>query len=346
MLLNEKNPHGGDIYTHKVTLDFSANINPYGIPETVKEAVIRSVDSCTAYPDPYCLKLRRKLAEKEGVPPDWILCGNGAAELIYSFAYSLSKEKPALVVSPTFSEYQASLSAAGIEADHFMLSEQNGFVLDSSILNTDFSRYSALFICTPNNPTGITVRPDLIAELAGTGIKLFCDMCFLELTSNPYKYDIPKLLEKYPNLVILKAFTKSFAIPGLRLGYVLCSCSEFLNTMSKKAPCWNVSIPAQNAGCAALDCKEWLSDTVKNIKCERDKMASSLFSMGIKVYPGEANYLLLHSDTDLYTRLLERGIMVRDCSNYRGLSKGFVRIAIRLPQENDQLMAAIKEVLE
>ena len=345
MLINENNPHGGDIYTHKNILDFSANINPFGIPDAIKNAAAQAMNDCTAYPDPYCRVLRNCLSAEERVPEKWILCGNGAAELIYSFAYSLPKDKPALIVSPTFSEYQSALSAAGIRTEHFMLEEQKGFVLDDSIMNIDFSRYSALFICTPDNPTGITVRSDLLERLAATGIRLFCDICFIDLTDSPDRYNVPELLKKYPNLVILKAFTKSFAIPGLRLGYMLCSDEAFMVEMSEKAPCWNVSIPAQAAGCAALDCKEWLSGTVKAIGQERNRMTDALGSMGIKVYPGEANFLLLYSFTDLYGRLLGKGILVRDCSNYQGLRKGFIRIAVRKPEENDQLLDALREVL-
>ena len=345
MLLKENNPHGGDIYTHRGLLDFSANINPFGMPEPVRNAAAEALYNCTAYPDPYCRELRKKLSEFEGVPAEWILCGNGAAELIYSFAFSLPKEKPALIISPTFSEYQTALSATGIYAEHHLLEEKDGFLLDD-ITAIDFSRYSALFICTPNNPTGITVKPELLARLAQTGIRVFCDMCFLDLTDSPEQYDIPGMINNYPNLLILKAFTKSFAIPGLRLGYVLCSDSAFMAAMSEKAPCWNVSIPAQEAGCAALGCGEWLSDAVKSISIERERMVSALKSMGVKVYPGEANFLLLYSDADLYDRLLEKGILVRDCSNYIGLGKGFIRIAIRRGGENDQILSAISEVLK
>ena len=344
MLIKEKNPHGGDIYTHKGMLDFSANINPFGIPDEIKNAAADAIDGCTAYPDPYCRTLRSKLSEQEGIPEGWILCGNGAADLIYSFAYSLPPNKPALIVSPTFSEYQTALAAAGIAFEHYMLNEEKGFILDDSIIKKDFSKYSAMFICTPNNPTGITVRPELLIKIAETGVRLFCDMCFMDMTASPNQYDIPDMLKKYPNLVILKAFTKSFAIPGLRLGYVLCSDGEFLTAMSEKSPCWNVSIPAQEAGCAALDCKEWLSCTVQAIGSERERMVSALNSMGLKVFPGEANFLLLYSERNLYSSLLGKGILVRDCSNYQGLRKGYIRIAIRKPEENDRLLSAIKEV--
>ena len=346
MLLSEKNPHGGDIYTYKGLLDFSANINPFGIPEAVKNAAAEAVCECTAYPDPYCRVLRKRISEHEGIPEEWILCGNGAADLIYSFAYSLPDNKPALIVSPTFSEYQTALYAAGVPVERFMLEEKNGFILDDRITKIDLSKYSALFICTPNNPTGITVRPELLVKLAETGVRLFCDMCFMDMTASPQRYSIPELLKKYPNLLILKAFTKSFAIPGLRLGYALCSDKEFMALMSEKAPCWNVSIPAQAAGCAALECREWLGNAVRSIAAERDRVASSLKSMGIKVFPGEANFLLLFSEKDLYRGLMEKGILVRDCSNYKGLRKGYIRIAVRKPEENDMLLSAMREVLK
>ena len=345
MLINEKNPHGGDIYTYKGMLDFSANINPFGIPDAIKKAAVDAIGDCTAYPDPYCRTLRKKLSEQERIPEGWILCGNGAADLIYSFAYSLPAYKSALIVSPTFSEYQTALSAAGVKAEHFMLDEKKGFVLDDSITKIDFSRYNALFICTPNNPTGITVSPGLLIKLAETGIRLFCDMCFMDMIASPDRYDIPDMLKKYPNLVILKAFTKSFAIPGLRLGYVLCSDGEFLTAMSEKSPCWNVSIPAQKAGCAALGCRDWLSSTVKAVGIERERVGAALQSMGIKVFSGEANFLLLYSERDLYSSLLEKGVLVRDCSNYKGLRKGYIRIAIRKREENDSLLSALREVL-
>ncbi len=346
MLLNRTNPHGGDIYSHNNLLDFSANINPFGIPDKVRKAAVDAVADCTAYPDPYCRELRKHIAGNEGVPDSWILCGNGAAELIYSFAYSLPGKKPALIVSPSFSEYQTALSAAGVPAEHFTLEEQNGFILDNSITRIDFSRYSALFLCTPNNPTGITVSPDLLMQLAEKKIRIFCDMCFMDLTDSPGKYRIAELLGKYPNLAVLRAFTKSFAIPGLRLGYILCSDEEYLSLMSEKVPCWNVSIPAQKAGCAALECQDWLSSAARNIKGERERMAGLLSTLGVKVFPGEANFLLLYSSKDLYNSLLENGILVRDCSNYPGLRKGFIRIAVRLPEENNRLISALREVLK
>ena len=346
MLINKKSPHGGDIYTNAVRLDFSANINPAGMPDAVKQALHDAVEHCERYPDPYCTELRRKIAEYERLPESCILCGNGAAEMIYAYALSLPKEKPALIVSPTFCEYEQALTAAGIAAEHLVLKEADGFRLTEDFLHTDFTKYTAVFLCSPNNPTGITVEPSILHAIAETSVRLFCDFCFLDLTGTPEKYGIPALLETCPNLTILRAFTKSYSMAGVRLGYVLCKDAKFLAEMSEKVQCWNVSTLAQAAGIAAMGCRDWLTESVRMISAERRHLTEELTHLGIRVYPGEANYLLLYSDTGLFEKLMECRIMVRDCSNYIGLSSGFVRIAVRTREENDALLTALKEVLK
>lgn len=345
MLITEKSPHGGDVYTNKVRLDFSANLNPAGTPKAVVKALQTAAEKCAAYPDPYCTALRDKIARYEGVPCETVLCGNGAAELIYAFAYALPKDKKALIVSPAFCEYETALMAAGIGAEHYVLSEKDGFRVTDALLNVDLTKYGAVFLCSPNNPTGFTVDADIVRALANTGVRLFLDLCFLDLTDEPNKYDIPTLLRDYPNVVILRAFTKSYAMAGVRLGYLLCADGVFLTEMSKKTQCWNVSSLAQAAGVAALDCGVWLKDSVKEIRRERENLAAGLRALGVRVYSGEANFLLLYSETDLYDKLLKQGVLIRDCSNYVGLRKGFYRIAVRTPAENAALLAAVKEAL-
>ena len=316
------------------------------MPDAVKQALHDAAKACEAYPDPYCTVLRQKIAEHERVPADCILCGNGAAELIYAYAYTLPKEKPALIVSPTFSEYGQALAAAGIGVEHYVMKEPGGFALTEDFLQTDFTQYSAVFLCSPNNPTGITIDPAIICEVLESGVRLFCDLCFLDLTDTPDKYDLPGLLERYPNLTVLRAFTKSYAMAGVRLGYAMCSDIGFLTAMSEKTQCWNVSTLAQAAGIAALECANWLTESVKHISAERRHLTEELTNLGIRVYPGEANYLLLYSDADLYEKLMGHGIMVRDCSGYVGLVEGYIRIAVRTREENDLLLTELDEVLK
>ena len=346
MYLHQVNPHGGDVFDKEISLDFSSNINPLGMPQAVKEAIVHSAEYCDAYPDPYCRKLRESISAYEDISCDRILCGNGAAELIYAYAYALEDDRPALIVAPTFCEYQKALCAARKRVGYYLLREDRDFTLTEDIMNTDLSRYSAVFLCTPNNPTGIAVDPELLYELAGTGVRVFADMCFLDLTDDPDRYELPKLIETYPNVTVLRAFTKSFAMAGVRLGYVFCSDAAFLEQMSEKTQCWNVSTVAQQSGIAATNCGGWLKKSVKTIKAERERMTRILRSCGINVYPSEANYLLLHTNIDLYERLLQRRILIRDCSDYIGLSKGYYRIAVRTRPENDMLLTAIKEVIQ
>ena len=345
MYVNRKNPHGGDIYSHEVLLDLSSNMNPAGMPDEVKTAVRASAESCAGYPDPYCRELRKAISEREGVPDDCIICGNGAAELIYSYAYSLPKDRHALVVSPTFSEYEDALNATGITVDHYLLRETEGFRLTEDILKEDLSGYCAVFLCTPNNPTGITVDPKLLEEIAGTGVRLFCDMCFLDLTEDPDRYGIPSFIERHANVTVLKAFTKSFSMAGLRLGYAMTSDSELLEMMSSKTQCWNVSSVAQQAGIAALGCAGWLRESVVTAGKERARLADELTALGIKVWPSEANYLLLRTDTDLYGEMIKHRILIRDCSNYTGLENGYYRIAVKTAEENDIFLTALKEII-
>ena len=346
MLLNEKNPHGGDIYSKKVSLDFSANINPFGMPQGVKTALRAAVDASSAYPDPYCRELRESIARSEGIKSENILCGNGAQELIFAFSHSLNKHKPALVIEPTFSEYTAALKAAGVQTQHYVLSETDGLRLTEDVLKCDFSAYSALFLCSPDNPTGFLAQPAIVESIAASGVRLLLDVSFLDLTLTPHIYNIPHLLQKYPNICVLRSMTKAYAMAGVRLGYALCADTAFLQSMAQKTPCWSVSSLAQQAGIAAAGERAWLRESVLKTAKLKEELALNLTRCGITVFKGEANYLLLYADKPLYEPLLSRGILVRECSDYKGLKAGFIRTAVRKQEENERLLAAIKEILQ
>ena len=345
MLIDKRSPHGGDVYTQPARLDFSANVNPAGMPPPVRQALEASAAQAAVYPDPYCTALRRGLSQAEGVPERWILCGNGAAELIYSFAYALPKDRPALVVSPAFSEYETACAAAGVPTERYLLREADGFSLTEAILALDLSRYAAVFLASPNNPTGIAVAPPLLRALARRGVRMLFDVCFLSLTDAPDRYELPALLAECPNVTALCAFTKSYAMAGVRLGYALSADGAFLSRMSEMAPCWNVSTPAQAAGAAALGCGGWLRASVREISAERRRLTEALAALGLAVWPGEANFLLLRAPRGLGDNLRARGILVRDCAGYAGLAPGFFRVAVRTRGENDELIQTIREVL-
>lgn len=348
MLYQRENPHGGDLYGGAVKLDFSVNTNPLGTPKAVMRAVVESAELLCQYPDPQCRELTAALAAYEEVPEKFILCGCGAAELIYAYCRSIDAER-ALLAAPTFSEYETALKAAGRKPVYFPLREENGFRITRDFL-TELQKTDckAIFLCSPNNPTGRLIQPEILEEICeicgGRGIRLFLDECFLELSDGGRTASLAGKLSDFPNLFLLKAFTKTYGMAGLRLGYCLCGDENLLAEMSRQAQPWNVSLPAQMAGIAALKEKKFLSEAGKLIQEERPKLAGGLEKLGFTVYPSQGNYMLFKSDVSLFQPLLERGILIRDCSNYAGLANGFFRVAVKQPWENEKLLESLREI--
>lgn len=345
MLYDQKNPHGGDIYAGQVRLDFSANTNPFGTPPGVLAAVEAALPQVHRYPDPYCRRLVSAISAYEQVPEDWILCGNGAADLIYAFARAVGPGLGA-ETAPTFSEYALGLARTGSSMARYGLAPDRDFALDEGIL--DFLRQTrpkVLFLCNPNNPTGRLIEPELLGEVLevcrGLGIRLFLDECFLSLSQGGIS--MKPLLDSYHNLILLKAFTKSYGMAGLRLGYCLSADRALLGAMSRESQPWNVSGLAQAAGTAALKETAFLEKTRALLERERPGLARGLEKLGFRVIPSRTNYLLFQGAPGLEPRLRDRGILIRNCENYEGLCPGWYRIAVRLPEENRALLRAIGE---
>lgn len=344
--------HGGDLVGARARtgyvdfLDFSINVNPLGLPEGVRRAVHDALEKSVSYPDPFCRVLRAALSARQGIPPEHILCGNGAADLLYRFAFA-ARPKMALLCAPTFSEYASSLRAAGCAVKTHALLEQEGFQLTERLLG-DLTGVEALYLCNPNNPTGLPIPSGLLdtilSRCAEQGIRVLLDECFIGFLDNPLAHARIRLLSRYPNLVVLRAFTKLYAIPGLRLGYALCADKVLIEAMQSIGPPWNVSNLAQAAGIAALLEETYLTKARTLIQTERAWMKQALSGMGMMA-TGEANYLFFRATPGLPALLERQGILIRDCANYQGLSEGHVRVAIRTHAENERLISAIGRVL-
>ena len=350
MLYQTQNPHGGDLYSRPVTVDFSANTNPLGTPESVRQAVLDSVYRLNQYPDPYCRELVKAIAGFEQLPEEYILCGCGAAELIFSYCTAI-KAKRAFELAPTFSEYSAALEASGCLVERWELRKENDFAVDEAFLHAlEGGNWDAVFLCNPNNPTGRVIEENLLLRIAEVcrrkGMRLFVDECFLDLTDDGRAQSLKEHLKEWPGLFILKAFTKSYGMAGLRLGYCLSADRELLTAMGRSVQPWNVSVPAQAAGVAALGETVFLEHTRQIIQTERKWLVEQLAALGIYVCPSCANYLLLYSQKPLYKKLMEQGIMIRNCSNYHGLEEGWCRIAVKRHGENQLLITALREIME
>ena len=345
--------HGGDWAGYRAefgcdALDFSENVSPLGLPAGVAAAITNALPTADRYPDPLCRELRAALAGAEGVPADWILCGNGAADLIFRLALAV-RPRRALLPAPTFAEYEAALQTVGCAVQRVFLREENEFAVTEEFIDAVTPETDIVFLCQPNNPTGQVTPPALVERLvrrcAECGAVLVVDECFLDFLPDRDAWTAKQLLRDTPQLVILKAFTKLYAMAGVRLGYALCGDAALLEKMRGAGQPWAVSSLAQAAGLAALQ-ETAYADAVRALIAEqRPRMAAGLRALGLRVMDGQANYLLFRATPDFGEKLRRRGAVVRSCANYPGLDAAWYRTAVRTAEENTRLLQIMGEIL-
>ncbi len=346
--------HGGDIYSQKISMDYSVSLNPLGLPEGVKNAVKEAAENCSCYPDSESRSLTKALAEFWCIPQDTVICGNGAADLIFNLVLAL-KPGQAVIPIPTFSEYAQALRGVGCRIEEFVMEEKAGFALDTDkfcrFLEKNGDSLQMAFLCNPNNPTGLTVPRTGIERIMqiceDRGILLVVDECFCEFLDDSSEISAVPLIPRYRNLFILKAFTKTYAMAGLRLGYGICRNEALLERMKQVRQPWPVSSVAQAAGIAALKEEAYVADAKMLIEEERRFLREGLESLGFRVWDSQANYLFFKDvrrvpERELFQALLEKGILIRSCANYSGLSGRYYRIGVKSREENQKLLNAMK----
>ena len=345
--------HGGDWAGYRAefgcdALDFSANVSPLGLPAGVAAAITNALPTADRYPDPLCRELRAALAGAEGVPADWILCGNGAADLIFRLALAV-RPRRALLPAPTFAEYEAALQTVGCAVQRVFLREENEFAVTEEFIDAVTPETDIVFLCQPNNPTGQVTPPALVERLvrrcAECGAVLAVDECFLDFLPDRDALTAKQLLRDAPQLFILKAFTKLYAMAGVRLGYALCGDAALLEKMRGAGQPWAVSSLAQAAGLAALQETAYAGAVRALIAEQRPRMAAGLRALGLRVMDGQANYLLFRATPDFGEKLRRRGAVVRSCANYPGLDAAWYRTAVRTAEENTRLLQIMGEIL-
>lgn len=361
--------HGGDIYTYSGAVDFSANINYLGMPPKVREAAIRSIDGSLHYPDPDYRSLRRALARRENVLNEWqlpepeytgcenkvqmirsehIICGNGAAELMFALAAAKHPRK-ALLAVPSFFEYEQALGAFGCRIHRYPMAKENQFRLEEDFFDAIDEKTDCIVLGNPNNPTGRLLESSFLDKTAKIcsrkGILFVLDESFFDFLCEEDKKKTwsgtGKVLD-HPNLFVIKSFTKMYAMPGLRFGYGICSDTELLEKMRALMQPWNVSVPAQAAAEAAAGELQFAKKTADLISRNKAEMTEWMEQAGYHVYPSNANFLLFEGPEDLGDFCLKEGWMIRDCSNFPGLEKGTFRICVRSREENRALMEVLK----
>ena len=384
--------HGGNIYkifrekNIKKILDYSSNINPYGIPESLKKRITENLEILERYPDPDYIELRQKLAHLNKIDISNIVLGNGATEIIFLFMKVINPKK-ILIAAPTFGEYERAVKATErvenssilgdsnkkkddenscgkqkIKIEYFELKESDDFKLNIHNLKNELEKkYDLLIICNPNNPTGKFLKLDeteeILKECNKYNTKLFIDEAFIDFLKDGMKESIINTKEDKQNLFVTRAFTKFFAIPGLRLGYGIYFDKNLEKEISEKKEPWSVNNIAEIAGLTVLDDTEYIEKTLKWITEEKIYMYEKLNEItGIKPYKTETNFIMVKIEDKLFSKelnvkilrgkILEYGILIRDASNFKFLDERFFRLAIKNRKNNNRIIKVLKDIFD
>ncbi len=355
--------HGGELWKIREKtglnieeiLDFSSNINPLGFSQKALEAIKNNLGQIPMYPDSTFTALRTAIADHfERISEGNVVVGNGSTEIIYLFADVFLKQgNIALIPTPTFGEYENAVRKVGGEPKHIKLNRD--FNIEPNLFTHHLKGAKTVFLCNPNNPTSILIRhEDLIAILEKAleeNVLFFLDEDFLEFVDKEKQNSLINEVGKYSNLFVLRSFTKAFGLTGLRVGYGIASEEIIKLMMNAKIP-WNVNCLAQVAAVAALTDKDHLKKSRELVRVERVYLNRKLNEINsLRLYPADANFIFINIKQSGFTaaqlkeKLLKYGILIRDCSSFRGLDEYHIRIAVKTRKENERLLEALTEVV-
>ncbi|ARK30251.1 threonine-phosphate decarboxylase CobD [Halalkalibacter krulwichiae] len=329
----------------KQIYDFSENTNPFGPPEFLKNiSMDELLTTMTHYPDPEVSLLSSRLAAKNGVSISQVLVGNGAAELIFLLANMLQGKRVG-IVEPAFSEYRDACSAFNCQITSVVLSPP--WQLDLNKVKAVLPEVDALFLCSPNNPTGVRFRRedlvDLIREAEKNQTYIVLDEAFYDFCE--LEEGLEQLVHQYSVIILLRSLTKMFAVAGVRLGYVLAN-PFVIEALKKRQPPWSVNGIAQQIGIRLLEEKAFVNQTVNKIQAEKRHVVGRLRQLNFFVSESTVNfYLLAEKDRkDLFpllSYLAEQGIIARHTYNFKGLGGRYLRLAVKDREYNDLLIKAL-----
>jgi threonine-phosphate decarboxylase len=354
--------HGGEVLDasdksglkREEILDFSSSVNPLGPSKKALEAAKKAFSQISAYPDSNSIELREAIASHfTSVTRDNVIVGNGSTELMYLFAETfLNKGDTVLIPAPTFGEYEGAVKKAG-ETPKFIKLNRN-FNIERSTFANEIAGAKIIFLCNPNNPTSMLIPAETLTEIIENALEqnslIFLDEDFLEFVENEKALSMISKINKYPNLFILRSFTKIFGLTGLRIGYGIAN-DEIINLLSCAKIPWNVNCLAQAAAVAALKDEDHLKVTRELIKTEKAKLLGELEKISsFKIFPSDANFFFIDirksglTAAELASKLLSQGILIRDCTSFRGLDPYYIRVAVKTSAENDRLIEALKKI--
>ena len=330
-------------------IDFSSNVNPHIISDLGKY-VLEGLEKSRSYPDINYTNLRNNISDYIKVDSELIIPGNGATEIIYLLMKSIKRRLA--ILNPTFSEYGRGAKLNNLEIIDFHLKEENNFSIDLDEIQKNMDKFDSLFICNPNNPNGKVKDLNELLDLMIENDKLLIvDETFMEFVGEEEKYSLINKIEQTPNLFILKAVTKFFGMPGLRLGYGVTSNKQIIKNIYEYKEPWTINSFAENLSNYLFKDKEYINGSKNYYINERKFMLEELRKISrLKVYDTDTNFVLIKLDDDeansLKLKLFEKyNILIRDASNFIGLDKSYIRVAIKSHNDNKVLIESLRKIL-
>jgi len=357
--------HGGNIYTNEIEYDFSVNLNPYGPYKEVMDAMVNCIKDISHYPQYGSESLKKSISDYYGISHSFVCVTNGASEAITALANVFFSTETIIEV-PSFSGYKFATSAKG----HVTYLSRNSFLKQNENM---IKRDSLLMMGNPANPTGeytdiFKIEP-LYERVKNAEAYLMIDESFILLSDYSDHSFVNKIKENpeyYDRLIVVRSFTKSFSIPGVRLGYIISSNKRLQKVLTRRIPEWNVSLISQVAGEECIKNIYRLSEDYKKIKENRMYLEKELNKLGLETFKSSSSYILFTAPSYLYSKLLEKKILIRNCNDYSGIDEirkgllcenmysdnrsdsvndGIFRVSVKTKEENDYLINTIRQVL-
>lgn len=334
----------------RALLDFSANLNPLGPPQWLRDALKQSYEALTHYPDPTYSESKRAIACSEGVKPKQILVTNGGAEAIFLAAKRFERQK-ALIVQPTFVEYEQACRHYHIDIEDVFLDPLNEFQFPIDQVCSKMNKFQVIFICRPNNPTGTLIDEEGLRKILDqgleTGTSVVVDEAFVDFLPQTMT-SLSHWIETYPNLILLRSLTKIFTIPGLRVGYMLAQ-SQVIEELERNQIPWSVNAVATTIIPRLLENDQFLARTREWLQVQLQELKFSLRELDFYMSPTNVNYYLLkdqqkplHTEK-LFTFFMEQGILARHTHNFKSLDGHYLRLAVRSEAENKELLHVLRK---
>ena len=334
-------------------IDFSASINPLGCPDVVRKAVAEQFNDIQHYPDSQCNDLRKAIAERTPCNESNVIIGNGSNELFYLIPRALQPKKGVLL-QPTFAEFSDAFSNSNIDVIEIINDDKDFPVINTNIPRLKSVEECMVFLCNPNNPTGQLTRKEDIIELVKDNPKhmIVIDEAFMDFIEDDEMYSVIKEAPLMNNLIVVRSLTKFYGFPGLRLGYLVSNESIVNKLMRYKEP-WTVNTIAQVAGLAAINNKEFATNTRQYVSVEKTFLYDGLTTIkGIHPFQPTVNFILVKIEDRKKTSsaiqdvLMKNNILIRNCSNFKGLDETYFRVAVKTRKQNQKLLDALKSVMD